>query len=389
MNCKKIFKALLLAQIFSLAASAFAVDFGGALKNATNIKGNSFSSLKLDQIDDLSLWVKVPFTKSGNMYLAAEGLYEFEYDQDKEKAFNRLDLSLLKFAANLKVGGNALNASAGRFMFSDLTGLVYNQNADGIFANYDARTFNFSVYGAYTGLLNAGTVKMLDLPGEAYSYDEDMPYDLAQKYFVTAATFSLPRLAKTQNLSAQFLGAFKVDGTSYNRMYFTASIGGPLYKTFYYKASTTLGLQSYDGGSFDLSNLSRLTFSWHLPVKNISLNLGGLYASGSNGPFEGFWGFTKVNAYNSLFEPQHTGIFKASFLATAKPIDSVLVYAGCDLVMDAATSSVDYKGFQYSVGADWQIFSDVKVGLGLLQYIDNNNSDEDKVQLSLNAMISF
>ena len=135
MNCKKIFKALLLAQIFSLAASAFAVDFGGALKNATNIKGNSFSSLKLDQIDDLSLWVKVPFTKSGNMYLAAEGLYEFEYDQDKEKAFNRLDLSLLKFAANLKVGGNALNASAGRFMFSDLTGLVYNQNADGIFAN--------------------------------------------------------------------------------------------------------------------------------------------------------------------------------------------------------------------------------------------------------------
>ena len=389
MNCKKIFKALLLAQIFSLAASASAIDFGGALKNATNIKGNSFSSLKLDQIDDLSLWVKVPFTKSGNIYLAAEGLYEFEYDQDKEKAFNRLDLSLLKFAANLKLNDNSFSASAGRFMFSDLTGLIYRQNADGIYANYDMTTFNVSVYGAYTGLLNAGIVKMLDNPADVFECDEDMPYDLAQKYFVTAATFSLPRLAKTQNLSAQFLGAFKVDGTSYNRMYFTASIGGPIYKTIFYNASSTLGLQSFDGGSFDASNLSRLNFTWHLPFKSLALNLGGLYASGSNGPLEGFWGFTKINAYNSLRDPQHSGIFKASFLATAKPLEALLVYAGCDLIVDAATSSASYKGFQYNLGADWQIFSDVKVGLGLLQYIDNDNSDEDKVQISLNAMISF
>ena len=389
MNFKKIFKALLLAQVISLASAAFAVDFGGALKNATNIKGNSYSSLKLDQLDDLSLWIKVPFTKSGNMYLAAEGLYEFEYDQDKEKAFNRLDLSLLKFAANIKLNDNALNASAGRFLFSDLTGLIYKQNADGIYANYDAQNFNVSIYGAYTGLLNAAIVKMLDNPADPFSYDEDMPYDLAQKYFVTAATFSLPRLAKTQNLSAQFLGAFKVDGTSYNRMYVTASIGGPLYKTLFYNASATLGLQSFDGGSIDASNLSRLNFTWYLPFKSLALNLGALYASGSNGPLEGFWGFTKINAYNSLYEPQHSGLFKASFLASAKPIETVLVYAGCDIIVDAATSSASYKGFQYSVGADWQAFSDVKVGVGLLQYIDSDNSDEDKVQISLNAMISF
>ena len=89
MTAKKLFKALLLAQVFSLTA-AFAVDFGGSLKNISNIKGKNFSSLKLDQIDDLALWVKVPFTKSGDMYLVAEGLYEFEYDQSKEKAFNRL-----------------------------------------------------------------------------------------------------------------------------------------------------------------------------------------------------------------------------------------------------------------------------------------------------------
>lgn len=391
MNCKKIFKALLLAQIFSLAAAAFAVDFGGELRNNTSIKGNSFSELKLDQVNDLSLWAKVPFTKSGNMYLAAEGLYEFEYDQDKEKAFNRLDLNLLKFAANLKFNGNSVNISAGRFFFSDLTSLIFNQNADGVFASYDAQNFAVSVYGAYTGLLNAGTVKMLDNPEDLFEADEDAVYDLAQKNIVAAATFSLPRLAKTQNLSAQFLGAFKLEGNSYNRMYATLSATGPIYKTLYYNLSSTLGFQSYDGGSLDISNLSRLNLTWYLPFRNLTLNLGALYASGENGPFEGFWGFTKINAYNSLLEPQHSGLFKGSFMASIKPVDQLLVYAGCDLIIDMSTSSTEYRGFQYSVGVNWQILSDVRVGASLSQYIDKDNDETgaDKVQISLNAAISF
>lgn len=386
-NALKKFFSLALAAAF--AANIFAVDFGGSVKNTTNIKGNSFSSLKLDQIDDLALWLKIPFDKNGNVYLAAEGLYEFEYDQNAEKVYNRLDLDLCKFSAMFKAGQNNLSVNAGRFMYRDLTGIIFSQNADGAYVSYDAQKFNVSAYAAYTGLLNAALVKMLDNPADRFSYDKDAVYELAQKYFVGSASFSLPRVAKTQSLSAQFLGAFKLEGKSYNRLYGTASFGGPIYKTLYYNLSTTFEFQNFDGGSTDVSNLSSAKLTWYLPFKDLTIGGGAVYASGSQGPFENFMGFTKIEAYNSLGEPQYSGLMKFSFSASAKPVKMVLVYAGCDLIVNAATSSMSYKGFQYSLGADWQIFSDVKAGFSMLQYFDNDNSDLNKVQISLNASITF
>ena len=382
-------KILLLGAALALSFSSFAVDFGGALRNTTSFKGNSFSSLKLDQTDDLNLWLKIPFTKSGNVYLTAEALYEFEYDQSAEKVYNKLDLDLFKLSASLKAGSCAISINAGRFMFADLSGIAFRQNADGAYFGFDTNYFSASIYGAYTGLLNANLVTILDNPADPHSADKDLPYDLAQKYVVGAATISLPRLAKTQNLSAQFLGTFKVDGKSYNRMYATLSLSGPIYKTFFYNLASTLGMYSFDGGSIDISNLSQLKFSLFLPFKDLSFNLGGLYASGSQGPFEGFRGFTKATAYNAFSEPQHTGIVKGSFSASIKPVNILLLSAGCDLILNAATSSIDYKGFQYNFGADVQILSDIRAGLSFLQYLDKNNSNEDKVQISLNASITF
>lgn len=385
-SVKKILSVALAA---TLTAGAFAVDFGGALRNATKFKGKDFSNIKLDQVDDLNLWLKIPFSKDGKIYFIAEGLYEFEYDDSVSQVYNRLDLNLLKFSASFKAKDATMNVSAGRFAFTDLTGLIFNQNADGLAFSCDASAMSFSLYGAYTGLLNANLVKMLDNPNDISSFDKKAVYELAQKYAVAAATFSLPRLAKRQSLSAQVLGTFKVDGKSFNRIYASLAFGGPIYKTLYYSLSSTLEMQSFDGSSMDLSNLSAAKLTWFLPFKDLALNLGGLYASGSAGPFEAFSGFTKLDAYNALSEPQHTGLAKGSFSASMKPVKSVLLNAGCDVILDAATSSLKYKGFQYNLGADWQIFSDLKAGLAFLQYFDDKNKDLNKVQISLNAAITF
>ncbi|MCR5044949.1 MAG: hypothetical protein K6A42_00040 [Treponema sp.] len=383
-NVKALFFACGLA-IF--AASAFSFDFGGSIRNNTKFKGSKFSNIKLDQVDDINLWARFPISKDGKTYFIAEGLYEFELADTT--VFNRLDLDLFKFAGAFKVGKRALNVSAGRFIYSDLTGLVYSQNGDGLYVNYDGGNFAVSAYAAYTGLLNAALVKMLDHPSDSFVYDTKAVYELAQKYIVGAATFSLPALAGSHSLSAQFLGAFKLDGKSYNRLYGTACITGPIVKTLYYTLSTTMGFQSFDGGSFDISNMSSAKVSYFLPFKDMTINCGGLYASGSHGPFEPFRAFTKIDAYNSLTEPQHSGIIKGSFSATIKPIQTLLAYAGCDVIINAATSSLEYKGIQYNVGADWQIFSDLKTGVAFLQYIDNDNSDYNKIQIALNVTLTF
>ncbi|MCR5046123.1 MAG: hypothetical protein K6A42_06070 [Treponema sp.] len=385
---KKLFKISLAFFALALAsASLFAIDFGGALSSASKFKGNKFSNLKFDQVNDLNLWVKVPFKNDGSIYFTAEGLYEFEASDTD--IFNRLDLSLFKFQGLFKFKQNKLNLSAGRFSYSDITGVILNQNADGLFVNYEGSYFMASAYASYTGLLNAAIVKMLDHPSDAFKHDTNAVYELAQKYFLASASFSLPYLFSCQNLTAQFLGAFKVEGKSYNRMYASLSFGGPLYKTLYYSLASTLGMQNFDGGSFDISNMSSAKFSWFLPFKDLTVNGGAVYASGSHGPFEAFRGFTKMDAYNALNEPQYSGLVKFSLSASAKPINVLLIYGGADAILNAASTSIKYKGFQYSVGADWQIFSDVKAGLSFLQYFDNDNSDLDKIQISLNASIIF
>lgn len=388
MILSKIRKSFFAAAAVSfIAFSGFAIDFGGAVSNATKFKGKNFSNLKIDQLNDLNLWLKVPLSKDGGSYFVTEGLYEFEADEND--VYNRLDLSLCKFQGLFKMNQGKVSVSAGRFSFSDLTGVILNQSADGAYASFEGQKISASLYASYTGLLNAAIVKMLDNPNDAFKYDSKAVYELAQKYLLAAATFSLPRLLSKQNLSAQFLGAFKVEGKSYNRLYASLSMNGPVYKTLYYSVASTLQMSSFDGGSMDLANMTSAKLSWFLPFKDLAVNGGVVYASGSQGPFERFRGFTKMNAYNAMNEPQHSGLVKFSLSASVKPLSVLLFYGGADVILNAATSSTKYKGFQYSLGANWQIFSDVKAGVGFLQYYDNDNSDLDKTQISINASITF
>ncbi len=379
-----------LIPLFLLVSSALsAADWGGSLINFTRFKGKKFSDLKLDQTDDFRLWVKVPFDKDGNIYWTAEGLYEFEYDGTIEEYYNRLDLSLFKLAAKVSAGDGLLSINAGRFMFGDLTGLVYVQPADGAYIEYENSTLRVSAYGAYTGLLNAQCVKILDNPAEPFVYDTKTPYDPAAKYAVGAATLGFPNLFANQTIAAQFLGAFKIDGKNFNRMYGTLSLGGPLYRTFFYSASTTFSFRNTGDDSYKVSNLSKAKFSLYLPYKSLALNAGLVYASGKQGSLETFGGFTKVNAYNGYYDPQYAGLLKGEFSFSIKPVENLMVYGSLDTVFNAADDSIKYKGLGYSAGAKCQVFSDVMLGLGIFQYIDNDSEELNNVQISLNASLVF
>ena len=68
-----------------IAASVYAVDFGGSLVNNTKLGSSDFSRWELAQQDSLSAWLKFPFNSDGSLYLATEGNLYFNY--------NKMDLS--------------------------------------------------------------------------------------------------------------------------------------------------------------------------------------------------------------------------------------------------------------------------------------------------------
>lgn len=406
---KKVFKRALcsLIAIGSMAALS-AIDFGGMITNDSKLSGNGFNKMLLEQKNAVSAWIRIPFNQKGTTYLAAEGMYQFQEkgiklfgDAEGNARYTGLvDLSLLKFSTTMKKNFGQVSISAGRFFSSDLSGLAYAQTADSVLASIELSRFNLALYGAYTGLLNARTVSMinntfalkdgkLEKANVFGAEDEEKHYQRAEDYIVGSAVVSFPYLFANQTVSAQFLGTFHVKDASYTRMYAELSIGGPLVSTLYYNVNTTFGFASYDGGSMDVSNLSKAVLSYYnVDAKNLAVNLGAIYASGDSGlkPFTGFTSQTATNALSGRTE--YTGLLKASLLASIKPIQALLLGASGDLIFNAA-ESIKYEGFQYGANVNWQIVSDISLALSMYQYFDKDDSARDKSCVQLKAAISF
>lgn len=379
-----------------LLSAAYSLDFGALLANDSNFTGNKMSELQLDQVDTASAWLKVPL--SANSYFATEGMYRFEkkwidlFDvEEKEKEAadeSALDLSLAKFSLLLPAGSGSLAVSAGRFATSDATSVIYNQTADGLTITYATPYLNFSLYGAYTGLLNNRTVAMLNESG----YAEDDPgkkYALAAKYAVAAVTSSFSNFVGSQTVTLQALGAWRLEGDSFNRMYATLAFNGPLLPRLFYTLSSTLGLRQYDGEN-ELSNLSKATFAFYTNLKSLSLTAHALYASGSQGSLKAFESVTSQTAVKAFSgRTEYTELLRAGLAASIKPVRQLLLTAGGDVILDAAASTPAYEGFQWQANASWQIVSDVALCASAYQYFNNDDDQRNKSSIDLYAAISF
>ncbi|MBQ7159968.1 MAG: hypothetical protein IJS09_11195 [Treponema sp.] len=407
---KKSFKFTLLSLLLAGSmATASAIDFGGMFTNDSRFSGNSFGKLILEQKDTISAWLRIPFNKQGTSYFITEGMYQafwknIEINGDatgeKNKYTGIVDLNLFKFYGLWKTSSGQISLSAGRFFSADLSGLVFSQTADSALLSFDFSKFTFSVYGAYTGLLNARTVSMINniftvsngessSTNEFFKEDDSKHYQRAEDYVIAAMTVSFPSLFETQTLAAQFLGAYKAKDDSYNRMYAEFSAGGPLVSTLYYNANTTFSFVNFNSGDWEIGNFSKLFLTYYASFKNMAFSVGGIYASGENGGLKSFTGFTSQTATNALKgRTEYTSLIKASAAFSIKPVTNLLLGLNSDIIFNAAESP-KYEGFQYGANANWQVVSDVGLGLSMYQYFDKNDDDRNKSCVQLRAAISF
>ena len=373
--------------VLSLSSLAFGFETGGLISNDTTFKGND--ELKLDQTDTATLWGRTALNDDGSSYFVVEGSFKTEYDDgipnSDDKLKLTLDFSLVKLVLKQELDEGTLTFSAGRFFNSDLSGIVFAQNADGVKATYEAARFELSGYAAYTGLLNAKNVTILDdMPPEL---DSKKVYVLANKYVVGGLTFSLPHIVKSQTISLEGFGAFGLEDDSFNRFYGTLALSGPLVSPVFYELSSTLGFANPIDG-YDMSNLSKISITAYPSFKSMSISLNGVYASGKQVSFEAFQGFTSSTAAECLSEPEYSGIAKAGLAATIKPIEQLLLSLSGDAVF-SAEKDIEYYGFQYAAALTWQVVSDVSMGASFGQFFGKDNSDDDKTQLKITANIAF
>ncbi|MBR1722632.1 MAG: hypothetical protein IJ727_09170, partial [Treponema sp.] len=261
-NFRKILAGLL---ALGLSQLAFSFETGAMLSNNTKLaNAEKDGSLKLDQNNGISMWLRTPLNKDGSNYFVGEGSFQTEYDDTVEESDKILilyaDLDLFKFVFKNELESGHFDLSVGRFYNSDLSSLVYGQNGDGIKFLLSMSGVNLSLFGSYTGLLNAKNVTILE------ANEEDSPdltdkektvYVLANKYLVGALTLSFPNLIASQSISVEGFGAFYLESTKYNRFYGTLALNGPIISPLFYDLTTTFGFAKYDDFDMVKGNLTK------------------------------------------------------------------------------------------------------------------------------------
>ena len=366
---------------------ASAIEFGGTLGDTTKFTGAAIKDLSLDQTNTLTTWVRAPFNNAGTVYLAAEGLFKYEYIQTTNSYLLTADVDLFKFGSTSKFKGNkTLTISAGRFYESDATNVILAQTCDGALVQFKMKRLNLSAFGGYTGLLNAKQITILNSASSSYSYNTTSMYAFAAPYAICAAGISAPYLFANQSIGLQFFSFFGTASTTsgYNRLYGTLTLNGPLASNIFYTMTETIGSSTIAS----LSNLSQLQISYYPNFKSASINVTGIYASGNNGPFKTFTGFTSNTATLAIDSPEYTGLIKAGLSASIKPISQLYIAAGCDCIFACPESTVSYDGFQFYGNTLYQLFTDVQLGLSGQQYFDVNK-ETDKTCFTVKAVISF
>lgn len=381
-------KSILTVSAFFVAISLSAFDFGGSLGNISKFE-DTFSNdgLKLNQKNYASVWGQVPFQDTKN-YFFVQGRFQHEYDADKKDSINALNLDTAQFVFYKQ---NFL-FKVGRFYYSDISSIIYNQSGDGAEVQFQLPGIKASAYGFYTGLLNSQFVTLNDFD---YIADEDKIYDLCAKYLIAGLKVELPSFLGEQTLSAEILNACRLEGKNYNRLFAEGKLEGPIsvLNGLFYDLTAAVEFSKYDDQKFKIANLSKARIYFYPGVKDTQLSFNAVYTTGEekdkDSSVNAFSAITSSTAVNSIEEPEFSGIFKTGLSASIKPVKNLLVAANADAVFNTNKNKNKYSGFQYKALANWQILSDFFAGAELSQFFDKDNSDNNKTSISLKAILTF
>lgn len=388
-------KILALTAAAAIGFSAYGLDWGGCLfsdSSAKNIQGQS--DLKAEQMAEASVWISVPFDNESSSKILGSAKYQFDKDWgiEENNTTNYVDADTLYFTQT----SSDTVLRAGRFKVCDSTGVILNQSLDGGAVDYDGDIYKLSVNAGFTGLLNRHFNSILDAKGIAYSEDTKKAYQTAESYGIINARVTLPFYFMEQTIDVENTFVTYFDDTDFLRNYTTAALSGALANNIFYNLSTTAGYYKYgkskdpeDKTDSEFANLTKLNVTYFGNFKSFALSLDGVYASGEQGSLEGFKGFTSQTAVNwNRPGTEYNSLAKIGTTASVKPMENLLAMVSANAVFDAK-KDIEYAGFEYSAGFNWQIVSDVSFGADLLQYFDSDNTDFDKTKVSFKAIISF
>lgn len=383
LNVKNRFLISAICVFFVFATPAASLEWGGILKDDTQVLLPNFKDFSFSQSNSLYMWLTSPLGKSG-MYFSSEGMYKYTLTvSDGSNNFvNVVDVDLFKISGDYELDKGTFSFAAGRYMFADSTSAIFAQNIDGVSVKYSGKKFAISAFGGYTGLLNSLVVSMLNKDGNVFDSPNTF-YNLANAFVPAGATFEFPSLFANQALSIQALAVMDFGEEKYNRFYGTLLFSGPLANNFQYYLASSFGTNDFAS----IMNYSTLLFYLY-PTDIMTVSFGAEYASGKNGFLSPFLGVTSRSVVNSLTAPQTTGSIIPN-LSCSFVIDRIYIGISSKFLMAIPESKIQAKGVEADLSFIYAPFNDLQIGFDVNSYIDISKSNENNLTATLRAALSF
>ena len=374
-------------------------------------------------------WFDMPFIEDGSFGIAGQGSLKYSREKSYDDHPNLslvADIDLLRYYYNSIDANGSFVISAGRFNVADKTSTIINQKIDGMYVGYNGSHVQFGAYAGYTGLLNSKTTLMINSSGKNYwrALSSNSLYNIyrarmkddrntslyvseigeqlftwADPYVVSSANLTFPYLFANQTPYIEASVAVSTQGPSkiedeFDRFYLTGGMYGPfIFSDLVYNISTTFstcGDEDTSKSAFNgLSNLSKLNITYFTNFHSFAISGALTYASGDNGIYSPFYGFTSTPISYMRFSPEHSSAVKYGLSVSFKPIKEFLVTLGADQVFSYQQTVVDYMGWQCYTDIKLQCTSDFQFQIKAYRFLAKDDPYYDNTGATVTAVLSF
>ncbi|MCQ2590537.1 MAG: hypothetical protein MJ179_08955 [Treponema sp.] len=354
---KKLLLSLVAAVL--LIAPAASLEWGGVAKGSATAKTKLFGTVDYSAAAETYLWTSLPFGETGFDFIAEGYMRMAANITDIFDPNFIIDLDLLKFSYT----SNLFKASAGRFIFSDLTGEVLNQNVDGARILFNFPVVNLSAYAGYTGFLNELNVFMVNSEGNAIS-PIGRVYNLAYPYFIGGASALFPVIFGNQSFGIEGLAALDLVDFSQSRYYANVKLSGPLGSIFSYDLMSSFGSVNFA----NLMNYTAVNFSIYAG-SSVVFDIGAEYASGNFAIFSPFAGITSNLIGENVMQKETTKALSGK-IGMSIITNSLVIFSTTSAIFDMPAEEITLSGVQQNFSINLNLFHDLQIYAGAYGFVD-------------------
>ena len=385
MSGKRVFALTLVLVAAASLCAAVDFDYGVTLDDQTTYGDRpSTTEDAWEQRAKAAVWVAADLSPR----LTFDAQVSYLYTLDRPYL---VDLDVFKLSGSEPLSGTGVVSwTAGRQSIADPTGLVLSHKADGVSVTLGTPKLSATVRGAYTGLL-LKPESNLNMSAADVTDDNDDDVLFAPKRLVAGGELSFPEVYGRQTPLVFFLAQFDMRSDSsarVNTQYTGLKLSGPLGGALYYDAAAVMETgrdEAADAALLGLLGTAGVRY-YDPKLAYARVEVRGLYASGSQGSFDGFLPISEPTLALA-YAPALSNLIAAEGSVSVKPFSGsgAGVLASVQLFADAMAllSAVDpaYAGTLVDVGVNARPFSDLGLSLKYGVWLPDGGDMEYAVRL--------